>query len=185
MAKSKFRLNSKQFFTLTVLSVLALGLITVTIAVQKPTNTKSNASGACSYVPQYRLIDSVDYPNSVQYILRARNVNYESGCEDIMQSYYLKTTNKPNSEWRFEYLINGISVRNDEGLLYPPGNYDKIKLKVTPPPGTRVGTYYFISKVCKIGQYSDGTPKYTDNCNEVNLKYVKTPPATPTRPYNF
>ena len=45
MVKKRARLNSKQFFTISVLSVMAFSLIVFTMAVQKPTNTQSEATG--------------------------------------------------------------------------------------------------------------------------------------------
>jgi hypothetical protein len=171
-SKSKFKLNSKQFFTLTLLSVMALGLIVVTMAVQKPTNTHSDAAGICSVVPAIRLLDSKDSSNSVTYNLRIKNNNPDS-CTRI--TYGLKVTGL-SDRWDYGFTRNSIVHQGWVGDTLRSGNYDDWSLWVAPRSGVTNGTHYFNVKACKAVSeqiYGAYVMRNTDNCSSISLKYIK------------
>lgn len=85
MAKRKsIHLGSKNFFTLVVLSVSALGLMTFTYASQQQTQTQSDASGnypPCAQKPELKLDKIVPNPDFVEYKFIIINKDQKKSCK--------------------------------------------------------------------------------------------------------
>ncbi len=151
MAKQKSsRISSNQFFTITVLAVSVLGLIFITSAAQKPTNTNSDAS-YCGVKPTWKFIDTTDYPTSVVYHLRLVN-----NCPGA-KNYILKVIEAPsqpykypnwnwkfaNGYWETPYEKQNVSgapevnltvarpVKGDAPLAMPVGAYKYVVVKAS------------------------------------------------------
>lgn len=194
MAKYKSsRFSSKQFFTMTVLAVSALGLIFVTSAAQKPTNTQSDAAGGCIMKPQVKYVSSESHPDSVNYTLRVWNDSAAS-CDKVLK--YVSVS-KPPSGWQMMYsnhVNEGEGFSSDYTSYYffddlVPQQKHTVKLEVIPlNQNIKNGTYYLPVKVCRTFPVTcreaycgeDGTElgeRYrigaTDNCSAIKLKYIK------------
>ena len=139
MAKGKFRLNSKQFFTISVLSVMVLGLIVLTGAVQQKTNTQSDASG-CNRAPTIRVTNQTRL--GTDFILY--HLDVINNCPGYNQfKIRVKDTPPAPSGKTWTWNLNNCGTNVNEGC-YIEGVLGKkeINLLVKKPSWAARGTMY-------------------------------------------
>lgn len=166
MAKGPHRLGSKQFFTMSVLAVSVLGLIVVTGAALKPTNTQSDASGgySCSKNPELALDGKpIGGSTSVTYIVRvtnrdSHNKNVRDNC--LPDTYKFKV-DAPRG-WK----VTPLAQDRLGQITLSEGQSDGVFLTIERPKGEKKGEYYV-----NFGIYN---LRHDDKTNDasINLKYT-------------
>lgn len=169
---AKHKISSKNFFTISVLSVTALMLLVFTFALQKPTNTQSDASGSC-LTPAFTKSGTDTGRNSVVYTYTAKNP-ISSGCKLIEYGVYV--SQKPSKWWTVEYKLNDDTTWSNP--LYSigrlkPGQTNIHKIKVTPPPKAESRPYDLKVKACEAFQLEiGGGYELTKNCVTRTIQYT-------------
>jgi hypothetical protein len=201
MAKAKYNSSHhlQKFFIIfgALFSIAALGIIV--FASQQKTNTQSDASGDSSCIamnPKISLTNTAGAANSVTYTIRIKNMTSKN-CAKIIRSSpvsdpfvdlsYVSPSTKHDG-WTYRW--NNPS-NNDLVYLYTWGYLDPedsrlSKLKITPGPTIKKGTYYLPVRICRTDlpyQGGDSAEGYslqdyiesvTSYCDKLNIKYVKS-----------
>ena len=165
MARKRVSLGGKKFFSLVVLSSLAIGLLfTANFAVQQKTSTESQAS--CVYKPKINYMGAESQPDVVVYKFEVTNP-----CERWM-NYGLKINNEPGPSWKFRFSIDGS--RWIDNYVYvgaiKPREIDHIRLRVVPPNWAKNGTHSFTLVACR---HENTLLSGSNNCSYKPLTYVK------------
>lgn len=157
-----------------VLSASVLGLILLTVAVQKPTGSESHASGGCASVPKLNYTGSKSGDNSVTYSFNLNNNNPTSCKHAILYAFNIS---KPGGKWSVEYKKDngdwtGLNVGITGSLI--SGDSTVIKARVYPPSGAVNKTYSLKANVCEA-YLNDGQIMTGPNsiCVTKSLTYVK------------
>lgn len=138
MAKYKSNgISHKQFFGITVLGFLALGLILIANASLKPTNTQSDASG-CNHAPTITFVSSEPHPDYVVYKLKLKNNDEEiNGC--LATRDFTLTKDIPQG-WNAEFInINNNPVTRLVNIGM--GETKRFEFWVRPPSRASAETY--------------------------------------------
>lgn len=156
MKKGNHRIGSKQFFTMSVLAVSVLGLIIVTSAAQKPTNTHSDASGSsysCSRNPDISLVGNpVGKRQGVEYTLKITNNdkhNPEVKDHCSGDGYVIRTV-LPRG-WNSTIQ----SRRNTKFVFLNEGETENVSVTVTPSNNAENDNYEISVKVINYEQNND------------------------------